>query len=567
MYFSLWPGRRIVGWDMPERRGEQSEKHPLVLNEGMGTSKVEGTASARKKEDLTGRDRLGRNVIASWGGYLVFIAAGFVMPRLIDEYVGQVSLGIWDFCWSLVHYLNVASLGVGSSVNRYVAKFRASHDVIGLGRAISSVVCIQLVIGLVVLLITALLVWCLPIFFVERLGAELDDAQWVVGLLGASVAVQMALDAFRGVMTGCHRWDIYNALNAGGYSISVFGMIAALLLGGDLRSLSAVYLVAVVMTEVVRMVLAFRICPELRIRVRDVDGSQLKEMILFGGKTVVASLPPLITVQTTSVFVAGALGPAALAVLARPVALVRHVETFIQKFSFVLTPTAGAIQGTGRDGELKQFLIDTTRYGVAFTLPMVMVLGVFGDHVLRIWMGPNYEAGTLLAILAAGYFLPVSQSPTLRILMGMNLHGRVALLNLLVIVGIYGTGAVWFSLSGWTLERACILIAVALTVGNGITIPVYACRQLNIPLNRYIREVFSVPVSCGVAFALWLMVAGWVFPGHGMGEFVLGGFVGVLLLGGLYWRWLLPESVRMRLLGKLASITGMKIRRREANGS
>lgn len=538
-----------------------------LRNEGTGTPAADQVAQPVRTEDLTGRNRLGWNVAASWGGYLVFIVAGFVMPRLIDGYIGQVSLGIWDFCWSLVHYLNVASLGVGSSVNRYVARFRANQDEAALCRAVSSVVCIQLVIGLVVALITALLVWCLPIFFSDRLGAELEDARWVVGLLGASVATQMALDVFRGVMTGCHRWDIYSALNAGGYSISVFGMITALVLGGELRSLSAVYFVVVVVTELVRMMLALRICPELRIRIHDADWRQLKEMLRFGGKTVVASLPPLITVQTTNVFVAGALGPAALAVFARPVALVRHVETFVQKFSFVLTPTAGAMQGAGKDGDLRKFMIDSTRYGVALTLPMVMVLGVFGDHILRMWMGPNYEAGPLLAVLAAGYFLPVSQSPTLRILMGMNLHGRVALLNLLVIVVVYTTGVAVLAVWGWSLLGAGCLVAVSLTAGNGITIPVFACRKLGVPLREYVREVFTIPVSCGVVFALWLTAAHFMFPGRGVGEFLVGSLGGVVLLGTLYWYWLLPDSWRVRLLGKLESLVGTRKWRRTANRS
>jgi O-antigen/teichoic acid export membrane protein len=412
------------------------------------------------------------------------------------------------------------------------------------------------------------LVWSLPIFFAEGLGAHLAEARWVVGLLGASVAIQMTFDAFRGVMTGCHRWDLYNALNSGAYSIHVFGMIAALLLGGGLRSLSAIYLAVVAGTEVARMTLAFRICPELRIRRKYADWSQLKEMIVFGGKTVVASLPPLVTVQTTSVLVAGALGPAALAVLARPVALIRHVETFIQKFSFVLTPTAGAIQGAGREAELRQFVIDTTRYGVAFTLPLVLFLGIFGGQILRLWMGPSYEAGgILLAILAAGYLLPASQSTTLRILMGLNLHGRVALWNLLVTVGVYGIGVAILSVTGWTLAGASALIAASLTAGNGIVGPYYACQRLGIPVRDYARGVFLIPGTCGAIFAGWLVACRWISPEHGVGGLVMGALGGAFLLGGLYWYWLLSDAVRSKLLGKLKSTVGVRKWGRESSSS
>ena len=87
---------------------------------------------------------MARNVLSSWGGHVVFVLAGFVMPRLIDVRIGQVSLGLWDFSWSMVSYFGLAQVGVGSSVNRYVAKYRAANDVESLNRTVSSVNVIQM---------------------------------------------------------------------------------------------------------------------------------------------------------------------------------------------------------------------------------------------------------------------------------------------------------------------------------------------------------------------------------------------------------------------------------------
>src|SRR6185312_6131153 len=76
-------------------------------------------------DDSSGRDRLAWNAMASWAGHFVFIVAGFVMPRQIDRHLGQVGLGIWDFGWTAVNYFILAQIGVGVSVNRYVARYRA----------------------------------------------------------------------------------------------------------------------------------------------------------------------------------------------------------------------------------------------------------------------------------------------------------------------------------------------------------------------------------------------------------------------------------------------------------
>ena len=66
------------------------------------------------KEDLTGRSRLIRNVGASYVSHFVFMAFGFIMPRLIDGYAGQTALGVWDFGWAFVSYLGLAMLGIPS---------------------------------------------------------------------------------------------------------------------------------------------------------------------------------------------------------------------------------------------------------------------------------------------------------------------------------------------------------------------------------------------------------------------------------------------------------------------
>ena len=93
---------------------------------------VAAARAAAAPLDRSGRDRMAWNIMASWGGHAVFVVAGFLMPRLIDEHLGQSSLGIWDFSWSIVSYFVLAQVGVGSSVNRYISKFRTAGDVDGL---------------------------------------------------------------------------------------------------------------------------------------------------------------------------------------------------------------------------------------------------------------------------------------------------------------------------------------------------------------------------------------------------------------------------------------------------
>jgi O-antigen/teichoic acid export membrane protein len=395
-------------------------------------SKQSGLPPMAVIEDMTGLDRLARNVFVSWAGYIVVIIAGFIMPRMIDRQIGQEALGIWDFCWSVVSYFGFAGIGVGSSVNRYVARYRALGELEVMNRALSSVNYVQTMIALAMFVVTGLIFWFLPILFSNRLGAETGTAAYVVGFLGASLAVQMAFDAFRGVITGCHRWDLHNLINSASHVLTVMGMLTVLSLGSGLIGISMFYFFGTVMTEIVRLRVAKSVCPELKIKFALATRTQALEMITFGGKTFLIDISPMLLLQTSNVLIAAHLGPATLALFARPSSLVRNAQTFLNKFAFVLTPTAGSLQGHGRHDEIRRLFLQSTQFSVAITLPMVIILTVFGDEILRIWMGPRYEQGIILFILAIGYFLPISQQSAYTMMAGLNRHGRMGL----VIFGI-----------------------------------------------------------------------------------------------------------------------------------
>ena len=96
------------------------------------------------------------------GQGIVFIIAGFVMPRQIDQTIGQVGLGVWDFGWTAVSYFYLAQIGVGVSINRYVA-LPGRTNAEGLSRLISSAFLLQSTAAMVVLGLTALSVKISPV--------------------------------------------------------------------------------------------------------------------------------------------------------------------------------------------------------------------------------------------------------------------------------------------------------------------------------------------------------------------------------------------------------------------
>lgn len=513
-----------------------------------------GDKVATKEEDFTGRNRIVWNVITGWGSYLVFVVAGFVMPRLIDSYEGQTALGIWDFSWALVNYLAVAELGVGSAVNRYVAKYRTKGQFDRLNQTVSSVVAIQCVIALFVLLCALTVVVFLPSMLSGTVSDdELLVARWVVALLGASAAFQMAMQSGRGVITGCHRWDINNYINSGSYFVSVVIMMLCLMLGYGLLGMAVVYLSVGVVAEIMRMRIAHRVCPQLRISRASIRWAESKKMMRFGIKVFLTTMPALITVQVVSILVAIKLGPAALAIFARPIALVRHVSAFMSKFAMIFAPTASSLLEQNQLVELKALFLSTAKYSISLALPMLLVLAIYGDFLLELWMGPDYANWALIIILAAGFFLPVAHGFSQHMLIGMNQHGRAGLVSLSVSMATLFIGVLVLNDIGWTLVGAAVLVSISYSVGQGVVIPIYAARCFDVGFVEYVTKVLALPLACNLMFASIL----WFWRETLEGSIVLP-MLGGLLSGGLvlmvlYWFFLLSPEHRQRVSHYLSS--------------
>ena len=508
-------------------------------------------ARPHEQRDLTGRDRLRWNVLTSWACQLIFVVSGFVMPRMLDRHVGQATLGVWDLAWVVVSYFSVAQIGIGSSVNRYVARFRASGDVEGLRCAVSSAAAFQSAAAVVVMTLAIA-----TAAGVRAAGwppaTEHTDFGAVVLLLGGSLAVQMLFDAYRGVITGCHRWDLHNALNAASYGLITVVMLIALWSGGGLPHLAAVNFVGTILTEAVRVRLAYRVCPELSVGLRSVRIVQARHMLLFGAKSSLVWLARLILIQASSVLVATHLGPATLATYARPLALVRHIETLGQKFAFVLTPTASSLDGQGDSEALRRLLMDTGRYSTYLTLPALLTLGILGGPIVEVWMGSGYSNDVLMAVLAVGFFVPLAQQPAVTILMGMNRHGTTAAAALAA--AATGTLLTWALVArfGFGVVGAAAGVATTLTA-SGIFVTAYACRVLNVRPARLYARTLVEPLAATAPYAAVLVIMRIMFGTRPLAALAAAAVAVPLVLAPVYWRRVLPSALRESIAARFRS--------------
>ena len=503
-----------------------------------------------KIHDQTGfqdRNRIAINVLASWGGHMVFIIAGFILPRYINDHIGQTPLGVWDFSWSIVNYFGLATLGIGSSVNRYVAKYRAENDTASLNRAMSSVMCVQMLMTLIIFLAAVISTWLVPKLFENRLDNFITSVGWVILFLGTSLALEVAFDTYGGVMTGCHRWDLHNFINGFFYGTTVAGMIIALSFGGGLVSLSFVYLCGTICKELTRAWVTYRICPELRIRLKYAEWSEIKIMFNFGSKSFLMAISGRLLYQTNNIIVAAYLGAASLALYARPVALILHLSAFLSKFAFIFTPIASQLEASGKEDELRRLFYKITQYSACMALPAILFLIIFGGQVLLVWMGKNYEQAELIAILAIGHLMTIGNRPVVNLLTGIGAHGRPAVANLLAAILSVAICLITVGVFHWGLIGAALSVGLSLIAVDGIFLPIYACKRLNISTLSFFRDTWLKPILLAVPLVICLLIIRVLFSQKPVVAILLGLAFGGIVIGITYWKWVVPAPERIKI--------------------
>ena len=455
-----------------------------------GTS---ATPAADASADLHGRRRLPRNILTNWGSQVVQIAAGFIVPRLIDRQLGQAALGVWDLAWSVVVYFGLVQVGVTTSINRYVAFHRAQEDYAGINRVVSSVAMVMRLMALGALGLTLAATWAVGPLFAARLGPHLAEARWLVLLLGTGVAVQISSTVFGSILTGFHRWDWYNGIQAATNAVTLVGMVTVLYLDMGLIGLAAVSVLSEAAGRTARIMASYRLCPWLEVRWRHFRRETAREMLSFGGKSFLTQISNLLMNASVSLLVASHLGPAFLALYARPVALVRNLNAFVHKYAMVFSPTISSFQGAGRHEDVRDLALKATRYGLYLSLPILLLLGVFGDAVLQVWMGARYADRWLVVLIVCGFANQIAYVPLFGAMVGLNAHGRLGVANLLGAVTALAGSYLALAVLHTGVRGVALAVAVPMSIVNGVLFPLQACRVTKTPIGVFFREVWWHP--------------------------------------------------------------------------
>ncbi len=355
----------------------------------------------------TGRRALARNTSYNLVGQILPLAVGVVAIPIAARYLGTERFGVLGLIWALIGAFGLLDLGLGRATTRYVAACLARSDLTALGPVATLSVVAQTGLGVLggaaLALLTPWLVG-LAMSVPAALQAEVR-ASFLV--LAVSIPLVSFTASLRGILEAALRFDVVNVVRApmAAAMFAVPAIVAAA--GGDLLAITTGLLVIRLVTVGVWLRSVRSALPAMRWEWRPTWAS-FRPLAAYGAWTTISNTVNPLLSYLERFLLASLAGVAAVGYYTGPAEAVMRLLVIPAALAGALFPAVSAADGhiaTRADG--MRLAVTSLRYLVMGLIPIVLLLIVLAQPLLRLWLGADYAAhGTAaFAILAGGVLI------------------------------------------------------------------------------------------------------------------------------------------------------------------
>jgi O-antigen/teichoic acid export membrane protein len=463
---------------------------------------------------------IARNVIFNWLGNLINMAVGVFLSPFILHHLGDVAYGVWVLAVSVVGYLTLLDFGMQGSILRFVNQGHTKQDHEFASEAASAALWVRLQISALALILSGALAAIFPLLF--KIPPDMTrQAREAILLIGCTTAVTLSIGVYGGVISALNRYDLQNYVTFVQTAVRVIGVVVVLRMGYGIVSIAFCELLAAICARGYQVILAKRIYPELRIRVRRPKRETLKKIWSYSAYAFLATIAVQLVYQSDNLVVGAFISAAAVTFYAIASSLCRYATQVVNAMSSTFMPAASTYESAGDSQSLLSLYKNGTRATIMVSLPMMLTLILRGSTFIGLWMGPRYAhvSGTVLILLSIPmFFLFANQTPA-AIAFGIEKHKTVAIwafgegiTNLVLSIvlvhffGIYGV--------------ALGTLIPSLIVQLGFW-PQYASRMIGLSPAKILLNVWGPMILAGIPFAIVSYLVDRYVPARNLAVFAL----------------------------------------------
>ncbi len=447
-------------------------------------------------------------VIINYASILISLSTSFFLTPFVIEKLGMEEYGLFMLSGSVISWLALSDMGLGTAVRKYVTAFRARHEEKEQKEFLGQATLLFSVLALLTLIVGVVCFFYLGAFFPDLTPEQHSTLQILYLLTLGNMIVAFPLRPLACV-PGCYlKYIIPGVISLSSSLLSAGLTVLLLVCGYKAIGLSVLGVVMGVAGLIAGLVYTIGVLG-VKLRFGRPNWKLYREMFQFSFWVLLSQLIDLLYWRSGTLIVARLCGVAAVPLYSMALSLASYFTTASMAITGVVSPKLMQMVAVGSDREeLTNWMIKAGRLQLALAVVMLLELFAFGTQFLTLWVGTTMGKGVWdvwlgAIVVTVPFIIPLTQNAAISILQAMSMHKGRAIILLYsallcvalgyLLTGLYGPPGMFMG------------TAISLLAGQGLWLNFYYHRRAGLNIPRFFRETYG-PAILPAAF---LLLAGW----------------------------------------------------------
>lgn len=433
---------------------------------------------------MNSKKQLSLGVILNYVNLIIGTIIPLVYTPIMLRMLGQSEYGLFSLANSVTGYLSLLSFGMGGTIVRYIAKYRANQNKEEEERVIGLFLIIYIIISITVLIVGIILSNNLTSIFNNGLTKnEISKMHILVIIMTFNTAISFPMSVLTSIIVAHERFIYRQILNMLCAIVAPCANIIALSLGyGSIGMTIAATIVQFLILPMSGFY-CFKVL-NVKPRFKNMPFNILKEILVFSAFVFLGTIVDMLFWSTDKVILGMLSSTVAVAIYNVGSQFNTMMTNLSTAFSGVLTPkvTIMVTQNAKKEDFSKLFI----KVGRMQYLIIALALSgfiIFGKSFINIWAGNDYKDAYYIALVTLiPLTVPLIQNTGISIVMAQNKHQfRSIAYFIIAIINVISTYLVvpYFGYMG-----AAICSGISYIIGQGFIMNIYYYKitKINIPL-------------------------------------------------------------------------------------
>jgi O-antigen/teichoic acid export membrane protein len=343
---------------------------------------IEGIMTSVKKKIL-------KNTAANTFMKLWRYGINFFMLPFIILHVGVVDYGLYLLVGAFVGYFGLLDLGVGTSLVKYVAEYNAKGDKEMINKIVNSTFLFYLCIGVAVCIgVITIGYFFVDFFKIESGSVELARA--IAAMVAIGALTSWPIRSFSTSLEGLQRYDLTVFIDFITINATAGATIILLLSGYGIVDIIFWGIVVGAIGQILKVWLAQRMMPFLSLKMKYMNMETMKKIFKFSSVVFTFQLVYMIMLGSDRIVLGLFVGVAAITYYYITRSLHDLVQTVSALPSSSILPAASELIAKNDEKTLKSLIYRGSKYQIALSLPISILVIIFAKDILYFWMGIDY---------------------------------------------------------------------------------------------------------------------------------------------------------------------------------